>query len=162
MLSGLKEAGLIDTDPLTSADWAGAKIRLGAKFGQIQHALRFSLHDLSVAASHPLSSFTTPEDFVAKLALALARYSHSRELIPPISVPERPVRDSEDRAVASDVVLYEHTNYAKCVPNSRYFNNWSPTVFVASPLKHPQPRTNATLPQGFWVHPHPSTETVAS
>jgi len=55
MLDGLKDAGLIDADPQTSIGWTGAKIRLRAKFGQIQHALRFSLHDLSASTADTLA-----------------------------------------------------------------------------------------------------------
>jgi hypothetical protein len=55
MLDGLKEAGLIETDPASPVDWTGAKVRLGTKFRQIQHMLRFSLHDLSMSTADTLA-----------------------------------------------------------------------------------------------------------
>jgi hypothetical protein len=55
MLDSLKQADLIDADPQPSVGWARAKIRLGAKFGQVQHALKFSLHDLSMSTADTLS-----------------------------------------------------------------------------------------------------------
>ena len=55
MLDGLRDAGLIGTDPPTSIGWTGAKIRLVAKFGNIQQALRFSLHDLAESTADTLS-----------------------------------------------------------------------------------------------------------
>jgi hypothetical protein len=54
-LKGLKDAGLIDTDPLTSDCWTGTKIRLSAKSAQIQHALGFRLHDLAVSTADTLA-----------------------------------------------------------------------------------------------------------
>src|SRR3954451_6912076 len=55
MLDELKDAGLIDTDPPTSDAWTGVKIRLSAKCAQIQHALRFRLHDLALSTADTLA-----------------------------------------------------------------------------------------------------------